>query len=101
MIVFWSSTDNLNQCISYSRDRGRTWTKYEKNPVLMHPYRDPNVFWYEPEQKWILILYGPSEVAPQRRPRYGFNGESNDAHDLRGFHPGDWTCSVVRLFDNG
>jgi sucrose-6-phosphate hydrolase SacC (GH32 family) len=101
MIVFWSSTDNLNQCISYSRDRGRTWTKYEKNPVLVHPYRDPNVFWYEPGQKWILILYGPSDSAPQRRPRYGFNGENNDAHDLRGFKPGEWICSVVRLFDNG
>jgi sucrose-6-phosphate hydrolase SacC (GH32 family) len=101
MIVFWSSTDNLNQCISYSRDRGRTWTKYEKNPVLKHPYRDPNVFWYEPDQKWILILYGPSELAPKVSPRYGFNGESNDAHDLRGFQPGEWTCSVVRLFDSG
>ncbi len=101
MIVFWSSTDNLNQCISYSQDRGRTWTKYEKNPVLVHAHRDPNVFWYEPDQKWILILYGPCEDVPKRKWRYGFNGESNDAHDLRPFQPNEWTCSVLRLFDNG
>lgn len=44
MVAFWASTDNLNQCISYSRDRGRTWTKYPKKPVLVHPYRDPKVF---------------------------------------------------------
>ena len=61
MVVFWSSTDNENQCISYSTDRGRTWVKYEKNPVLVHSYRDPNVFWYEPDKKWVMILYGPPE----------------------------------------
>jgi levanase/fructan beta-fructosidase len=61
MIAFWSSTDNESQCISYSNDRGRTWVKYAGNPVLVHPHRDPNVFWYEPEQKWIMILYGPPD----------------------------------------
>jgi levanase/fructan beta-fructosidase len=61
MVAFWSSTDNENQCISYSTDRGRTWVKYAHNPVLAHPHRDPNVFWYEPEQKWIMILYGPPD----------------------------------------
>lgn len=101
MIMFWSSTDNLNQCISYSQDRGRTWTKYEKNPVLVQAHRDPNVFWYEPDQKWVLILYGPCDETPKRRSRYGFNGESNDAHDLRPFQPDEWTCTVVRLFDDG
>ncbi len=61
MVAFWSSTDNERQCISYSTDRGRTWEKYAKNPVLVHPYRDPNVFWYEPDHKWIMILYGPPD----------------------------------------
>ncbi len=58
MVAFWSSTDNESQCISYSNDRGRTWVKYAGNPVLVHPHRDPNVFWYEPGQKWVMILYG-------------------------------------------
>jgi len=61
MVAFWASTDNLRQCISYSNDRGRTWVKYEKNPVLVHPERDPKVFWYAPEKKWIMLLYGPPE----------------------------------------
>ncbi len=59
IVAFWSSTDNLNQCISYSNDRGRTWTKWDKNPVLVHPERDPRVFWYEPGKKWVMILSGP------------------------------------------
>ena len=93
MLVFWSSTDNLNQCISYSRDRGRTWTKYEKNPVLVQPERDPNVFWYEPGKKWILIMYGPSSSGGgERKLAYGFNGEHNDQHNLRECQTGEWVC---------
>lgn len=48
-----------SQSIAYSIDKGRTWTKYADNPVLdikSLNYRDPKVFWYEPEQKWVLIL---------------------------------------------
>ena len=37
------------------------WTKYEKNPVLVHPYRDPKVFWHEPSRKWVMVLCGPPD----------------------------------------
>ncbi len=49
-----------SQGIAYSNDRGRTWTKYEKNPVLPHIIggnRDPKVFWYAPTKCWIMALY--------------------------------------------
>lgn len=60
LIAFWSGNDNRSQCISYSLDKGRTWTKYAKNPVLVHPERDPKVFWHEPSRRWLLVLYGAS-----------------------------------------
>jgi beta-fructofuranosidase/levanase/fructan beta-fructosidase len=47
------------QSIAYSNDKGRTWTKYEQNPVLdigMKDFRDPKVFWYEPEKKWVMVV---------------------------------------------
>ncbi|MEJ8840919.1 glycoside hydrolase family 32 protein [Lacibacter sp. H375] len=47
------------QSIAYSIDKGRTWKKYEGNPVLdvgSMDYRDPKVFWYAPQQKWVLLL---------------------------------------------
>ncbi len=49
-----------SQCIAYSNDRGRTWTKYDKNPVL--PYvapcnRDPKLIWYAPTKQWIVTIY--------------------------------------------
>jgi fructan beta-fructosidase len=50
----------FSQCIAYSTDRGRSWTKYAQNPVLPHLVggnRDPKVIWYEPQKKWVLALY--------------------------------------------
>ena len=99
MVAFWSGTDNLNQCISYSLDRGRSWAKYEGNPVLAHPERDPAVFWYAPKSKWIMILYGTEPIAALGA--YGFNGEGNDAHDLIDYRPGEWKCSVLRVHADG
>jgi len=48
------------QSIAYSNDRGRTWTKYENNPVLKHIVannRDPKVIWHEPTEKWVMALF--------------------------------------------
>src|SRR5512133_1899828 len=47
-----------NQSIAYSRDKGRTWTKFEGNPVLRNPgirdFRDPKLFWNKQYGKWEL-----------------------------------------------
>jgi sucrose-6-phosphate hydrolase SacC (GH32 family) len=60
LVAFWSGFDNRNTCISFSLDKGRTWTKYRNNPVLVHPERDPKVFWHEPTRRWVMVLYGGS-----------------------------------------
>ena len=51
------------QCIAYSLDKGRTWTKYTGNPVIdskakwnSKDTRDPKVFWHKPSNKWVLVL---------------------------------------------
>jgi len=62
MIAFWSRFDNRSQCISYSLDKGRTWKRYdEKNPIFIHPERDPKVFWYAPGKHWVMIMYGDGQ----------------------------------------
>jgi len=58
LIAFWARNDNRSHCISYSLDRGRTWKPYEKNPMLVHPERDPKVFWHAPSARWVMFLYG-------------------------------------------
>ena len=50
--------DRQKQNIAFSNDRGRTWTNYSGNPVAdvdAADFRDPNVFWYEPEHKWVMV----------------------------------------------
>jgi fructan beta-fructosidase len=50
-----------SQALAYSIDKGRNWTKYAQNPVIKAPsgkpdFRDPKVFWYAPEKKWVMVL---------------------------------------------
>ncbi|HJZ39056.1 MAG TPA: hypothetical protein VJ203_01685 [Bacteroidales bacterium] len=50
----------FSQCMAYSNDKGRSWIKYNGNPVLPHVIaenRDPKVFWHEPTGKWVMVLY--------------------------------------------
>lgn len=60
MIAFWSRFDNRSQCLSYSLDRGRTWTRYAGNPTFERGERDPKVFWYGPKKggHWVMVMYG-------------------------------------------
>lgn len=48
------------QCIAYSKDKGRTWHKYEGNPVIENDYwrdfRDPKVFWHEETDSWVMVV---------------------------------------------
>jgi fructan beta-fructosidase len=48
------------QCLAYSNDRGRTWTKYAGNPVLEEVAagnRDPKVIWHAPSGRWVMALF--------------------------------------------
>lgn len=52
------------QNLAFSNDRGRTWMKYAKNPVLdlnMADFRDPNVFWSLTSKRWIMAVVLPNE----------------------------------------
>ncbi len=58
------SPERQVQCIAYSTDNGRTFTKYEGNPVLntrekwnSHDTRDPRLFRYEPGNHWVMVLH--------------------------------------------
>ena len=53
-----------HQNLAYSVNRGRTWIPYAKNPVLdlkTKEFRDPNVFWYAPQNKWIMSAVKATE----------------------------------------
>lgn len=63
-----------DQRIAYSLDNGRTWTKYQKNPVIdegMADFRDPKVIWHEPSEQWVMA------VALSKQQKIRFYGSKN------------------------
>lgn len=70
IVSFYTSASDKNgqiQCMAHSNDNGRTFAKYEKNPVLtpfdgLKDFRDPKVFWYAPEEKWVMIVSADKEM---------------------------------------
>ncbi len=54
------------QSIAFSWDRGRSWEKFEGNPVIENPgledFRDPKVFWYGAERKWVMVVSRGQQV---------------------------------------
>ena len=54
------TTDRVQfQCIAYSNDKGRTWTKYSANPVIdinSMDFRDPKVQWHDATRRWIMTV---------------------------------------------
>ena len=70
IIALYTSASDKNgqiQCMAYSTDNGRTFTKYEGNPVLtpfdgLKDFRDPKVFWYEKGKCWYMIVSADKET---------------------------------------
>ena len=84
------------QYLAYSRDKGRTWTRYEKNPVLdldMADFRDPSVFWDDGARQWVMAVSIPKE----HRVRFYGSPNLKEWKELSDFGPagdtdGDWEC---------
>lgn len=67
LIAFYTSAGDVqDQRIAYSTDKGRTWTKYEGNPVVPNPdiedFRDPKVVWHEESEQYIMLLAAGKKV---------------------------------------
>jgi fructan beta-fructosidase len=61
-VIIAALTDTgAGEAIAYSNDRGRTFTWYDKNPVVKHKGRDPKIIWYEPGQHWVMAVYDETE----------------------------------------
>ncbi len=58
-IVAFYTSSACGQRLAYSNDKGRTWKKYTKNPLI--PFakddaHDPKVFFHKPSGNWIMVI---------------------------------------------
>jgi len=61
----WSKGKPFTQSIAYSNDRGRTFAKYNGNPVqeeIETMNRDPKVIWHDLTNQWVIVLYLENNV---------------------------------------
>jgi len=84
------------QSLAYSSDKGRTWHKYEGNPVLAEPdlidFRDPKVFWHSQSERWIMTIVAGDHVrfyGSKNLRDWSLTGEFG--HE-EGSHDGVWEC---------
>lgn len=56
LVAIYTSTGR-GECIKMSYDNGKTFEDYPGNPVLKHNGRDPRVFWYQPGNHWVMIVW--------------------------------------------
>lgn len=85
-----------NQNIAYSRDNGRTWTRYAGNPVLdlhLADFRDPSVSWDDKDRHWVMAVSLPKE----HKVRFYSSPDLKHWGQLSDFGPagdvaGDWEC---------
>lgn len=94
--IYTSAGKEQTQSIAYSTDRGRTFTKYNGNPVIPNPgipdFRDPKVMWHKETNQWIMSLatkqtitfYSSSDLKNWTRLSEFGNGI--------GSHSGVWEC---------
>jgi levanase/fructan beta-fructosidase len=91
-------TDNWKQTqsIAYSNDEGKTFTKYENNPVIdndkLKDFRDPKVTWDEDRSKWVMSLAVGDKISfYESKNLKNWNLLSDFGQGIGG-HGGVWEC---------
>ncbi|SDZ65409.1 levanase/fructan beta-fructosidase [Evansella caseinilytica] len=85
-----------SQSLAYSHDNGRTWVKYEHNPVLIHntkaDFRDPKVFWHGELNNWIMVLAAGQAIMIYSSPNLKDWQLESEFGEGIGNHDAVWEC---------
>ncbi len=88
--------DFQTQGIAYSVDKGRTWKKYDQNPVLKNPgirdFRDPKVSWNDTSNQWVMTLAVKDHIEFYSSPDLKKWNKLSEFGKNIGAHGGVWEC---------
>lgn len=93
--LYTSAGESQTQSLVYSTDNGKTFHKFEGNPVItsnVPDFRDPHMFWNEDVKKWNMIL-----AAGQHMEIYSSDNLKDWKYESSfgekyGNHGGVWEC---------
>ncbi len=104
IVAFYTSAGrNQVQSMAYSTDGGYTFSKYDRNPVLIGDcpdFRDPKVFWNSEAGLWNMILAAGQEMriySSKNLKEWEFESSFGAGY---GAHGGVWECPDLMKIDN-
>lgn len=101
IVAFYTSAkstpwgDVQSQSMAYSLDNGKTFTKYEGNPILTsseRDFRDPKVFWYAPGKHWVMMLAVGQHMEIYSSVNLKDWKKESEFGAMQGAHGGVWEC---------
>lgn len=101
VVAFYTSAkstpwgDVQSQSMAYSLDNGKTFIKYEHNPILTsteRDFRDPKVFWYAPGKHWVMMLAVGQEMQIYSSGNLKVWKKESSFGAMQGAHGGVWEC---------
>ncbi len=101
VVAFYTSAkatpwgDVQSQSMAYSLDNGKTFTKYEGNPILTSSekdFRDPKIFWYAPGKHWVMILAVGQHMEIYSSVNLKEWKKESEFGAMQGAHGGVWEC---------
>lgn len=101
VVAFYTSAkstpwgDIQSQSMAYSLDNGKTFIKYEHNPILTSTecdFRDPKVFWYAPGKHWVMMLAVGQEMQIYSSGNLKEWKKESSFGAMQGAHGGVWEC---------
>ena len=96
VIAFYTSAGARQmQSMAYSTDGGKTFTKYENNPIItsnVPDFRDPHVFWNAEAGFWNMILAAGQQMSIYSSKDLKEWKHESDFGAEYGNHGGVWEC---------
>ena len=93
--LYTSAGESQTQSLVYSTDNGKTFHKYEGNPVItsnVPDFRDPHMFWNEDIKKWNMILAAGQHMEIYTSDNLKDWKLESSFGEMYGNHGGVWEC---------
>ena len=93
--LYTSAGESQTQSMVYSTDNGKTFTKYEGNPVItsnVPDFRDPHMLWNEDIKKWNMILAAGQHMEIYTSDNLKDWKLESSFGETYGNHGGVWEC---------